>query len=75
MITDINHLRMTWRDRFESTYGAGRWEEFCKLVVVDKARPGATQAQFHNVNTHKQMTAAGYGLWSERAHRNLDGLV
>jgi hypothetical protein len=67
--------RTQWRDTFERSYGAGRFEEFCKYVVVDQTRPGVVRDRFHSIRSGKTMTAPTYMLWAERAHRILDGTV
>ncbi len=72
MITDNKNK---WRNTFERHYGAGRWEEFCKYVVVDQTRPNVVQQRFQHTASGKSMTWPSYGLWAERAHRTLDGLV
>jgi hypothetical protein len=71
----ITDNRTRWRATFERAYGAGRFEEFCKYVVVDQTRPGIIRERFHSIKSGKPMTAPTYGIWAERAHRLLDGLV
>ncbi len=71
----ITPTEQRYRTSFERSYGAGRWEEFCKYVVVDETRPGVVQQRFHHIRSDKPMTAPTYGLWAARARERLKGLV
>lgn len=55
-----------YKDRFESVYGPGKWEQFVAMVTSD-TRAHVVQESFVSLKSGLTMSKPPYYMWESRA--------